>query len=132
MVSQARPAAVTTGSPPPACRDRAQGRKQNEICRAIRRNAEDCRQRAEKVDATTDAPKAKKKMKELRRFSARPWTEADDDKLRALALTGASSRAIGMQMDRTEVAVRSRASRLKIIVEKSKRGGFWHGLKAKK
>jgi len=70
-------------------------------------------------------------MKELGRFSARPWTEAVDDRLRALALTGASSRAIGVQMDRTETAVRSRASRLKIVVAKSKRGAL-HGLKAKR
>jgi hypothetical protein len=59
-------------------------------------------------------------MKELRRFSARLWTEADDDKLRALALTGASSRSIGVQMDRTETAVRSRAGRLNITLKKSK------------
>jgi MOSC domain-containing protein YiiM len=46
------------------------------------------------------------------RFSARPWTHGDDDKLRKLAIAGASSRAIGVQMDRTEAAVRSRARRL--------------------
>jgi DNA-directed RNA polymerase alpha subunit len=33
-------------------------------------------------------------MTELGRFAARPWTQADDDKLRALALAGASTRAI--------------------------------------
>ena len=53
-------------------------------------------------------------MMDLRRFSARPWTQADDDKLRALAVAGASSRAIGVQMNRTEAAVRSRAARLKV------------------
>jgi hypothetical protein len=35
-------------------------------------------------------------MKELRRFSARPWTQAEDDQLRSLAIAGASSRAIGV------------------------------------
>jgi hypothetical protein len=57
-------------------------------------------------------------MRDLRRFSARPWTQADD-KLRALAVAGASSRAIGVQMNRTEAAVRSRAARLKVILRKS-------------
>jgi hypothetical protein len=58
-------------------------------------------------------------MKEPGRFSARPWTHADDDKLRKLAIAGASSRAIGVQMDRTEAAIRSRASRVKIILKKA-------------
>jgi hypothetical protein len=59
-------------------------------------------------------------MKELRRFSTRPWTEADDDKLRAFALAGVSSRLIGVQMNRTDTAVRSRAGRLNITLRKSK------------
>jgi hypothetical protein len=59
------------------------------------------------------------KVTELRCFSARPWTQTDDDKLRALALTGASSRSIGEQMNRAETPVRSRAGRLKIILKKS-------------
>lgn len=58
---------------------------------------------------------AQGKVTEQRRFSARPWTQTDDNKLRALALTGASSRLIGVQMNRTETAVRSRAGRLKKI-----------------
>jgi hypothetical protein len=37
-------------------------------------------------------------MTEFGRFAARPWTQADDDKLRALALTGASTRAIPASM----------------------------------
>lgn len=63
--------------------------------------------------------KAEGEVKEIRRFSVRPWPEADDDKLRALALTGATSRSIGVQMNRTENAVRSRANRLKIFLKKS-------------
>jgi len=59
-------------------------------------------------------------MMELGRFSARLWTPADDDKLRSLAIAGASPRAIGVRMDRTETAVRSRARRLRIILGKSK------------
>jgi hypothetical protein len=39
-------------------------------------------------------------MKELRRFSARAWTPADEDKLRELAIAGASARAIGVQINR--------------------------------
>jgi hypothetical protein len=60
-------------------------------------------------------------MKELRRFSARLWTEADDNMLRALAMTGLSARCIGVQMSRTGAAVRSRIRRLKITLIKSDR-----------
>jgi hypothetical protein len=49
-------------------------------------------------------------------FDSRPWTQADDDKLRKLALTGLSSRAI--RMNRTETAVRSRARQLQVILRK--------------
>ena len=48
------------------------------------------------------APKGDGEMKELRRFSARSWSQSDDDKLRALAIGGERSRAIGLPMDRTE------------------------------
>jgi hypothetical protein len=51
-----------------------------------------------------------------RRSSARPWTPTDDDRLRALAIAGASSKAIGMEPDRTQRGIRSRAVRLKIIL----------------
>ena len=49
---------------------------------------------------------------------SRPWTQAEDDKLRRLALTGLSSRAIGIQMNRTETAVRSRAKQRPVILRK--------------
>jgi hypothetical protein len=49
----------------------------------------------------------------------RPWTPIDDDRLRALAIAGASSKAIGMELDRTQIGIRSRAVRLKIILTKS-------------
>ena len=38
-------------------------------------------------------------------FASRPWTHADDDKLRRLALAGFSVRAIGIRLSRTETAV---------------------------
>jgi hypothetical protein len=60
-------------------------------------------------------------MKELSRFSARLWTEADDNMLRALAMTGLSARWIGVQMNRTGAAVRSRMRRKKISLIKSDR-----------
>jgi hypothetical protein len=60
-------------------------------------------------------------MTELGRFAARPWTQADDDKLRALALAGASTRAIAQQLDRTITAVGSRAKRLNIVLKKVKK-----------
>jgi hypothetical protein len=51
-------------------------------------------------------------------FASRQWTHADDDKLRRLALTGLSSRAIGIRMNRTDTAVRSRARQLQVILRK--------------
>jgi IS30 family transposase len=60
-------------------------------------------------------------MKGLRRFSARLWTETDDCTLRALAMTGVSARWIGVQMNRTGAAVRSRIRRLKITLIMSDR-----------
>jgi hypothetical protein len=57
-------------------------------------------------------------MTEPADFASRPWTQADDDKLRRLALTGLSSRAISTRMNRTETAVRSRARQLQVILIK--------------
>ena len=51
-------------------------------------------------------------------FASRPWTQAADDKLRKLALTGLSSKAIGIRLNRTETAVRSRARQLQVILRK--------------
>jgi plasmid stability protein len=51
-------------------------------------------------------------------FASRPWTRADDDELRKLALRGLSVRAIGSRTGRTETAVRSRARRLQVIFRK--------------
>ena len=44
-------------------------------------------------------------MTEPADFASRPWTQADNDKLRRLALTGLSSRAISTRMNRTEAVV---------------------------
>jgi hypothetical protein len=52
--------------------------------------------------------------------SPRPWTEKDDNELRTMAVAGAGSRAIGMRMNRTGAAVRTRAAKLKIILRKRK------------
>jgi hypothetical protein len=57
-------------------------------------------------------------MTEPVHFDSRPWTQADDDKLRKLAHTGLSSRPIGIRMNRTETAVRSRARQLQVILRK--------------
>jgi hypothetical protein len=42
-------------------------------------------------------------MTEPAHFDSPPWTQADDDKLRRMAHTGLSSRAIGIRMNRTEL-----------------------------
>jgi hypothetical protein len=63
-------------------------------------------------------PQARGPITEPEHFASRPWTQAEDHKLRRLALTGLSSRAIGIQMNRTETAVRSRARQMQVILKK--------------
>jgi hypothetical protein len=57
-------------------------------------------------------------MTEPEHFASRPWTQAEDDTLRCLALKGLSSTAIGIRMNRTETAVRSRARQMQVILRK--------------
>jgi hypothetical protein len=57
-------------------------------------------------------------MRETGRFATRPWTPADDEILRSLALKGVDVRVIGRQLNRTAIAVRSRAKRLNILLRK--------------
>ncbi len=59
-------------------------------------------------------------MTEISRFATRPWTPEDDEILRSLALRGVDARVIGNQLNRTAVAVRSRARRLNILLKKTK------------
>ena len=58
-----------------------------------------------------------------------PWAPEEDERLRALALSGASIAEMAKQMKRSAEAVRSRAYRLKIVVAKSRNKGL--RLKAK-
>src|SRR5258708_26774657 len=51
-------------------------------------------------------------MTEPPHFGSRPWTQADDDKLRRMALTRLSSGAIGIRINRTETNAPSRARQL--------------------
>jgi hypothetical protein len=48
-----------------------------------------------------------------------PWSPDEDERLRTLALSGASVAEMAKQMKRSPEAVRSRAYRLKIVVAKS-------------
>ena len=50
-----------------------------------------------------------------------PWAPEEDQRLRALALSGASVAEMAKQMKRSEEAVRSRAYRLKIVVAKPRK-----------
>jgi hypothetical protein len=50
-----------------------------------------------------------------------PWAPEEDQRLQALALSGASVVEMAKQMKRFEEAVRSRAYRLKILVAKSRK-----------
>jgi hypothetical protein len=77
-------------------------------------------------------PRARRPITEPEHFASRPWTQAEDDKLRRLALAGLSSRAIGIRMNRTETAVRSRARQMQVILRKIRPETIADGLKAKK
>ena len=56
------------------------------------------------------------------------WTPYEDERLRALALSGASAATIARLMDRSEPAVRKRAVRLNVVLAKAR---LSPGLKAK-
>ena len=45
------------------------------------------------------------------RLSAKPWTTAEDDRLRSLAISGMNAWGIAAELERTVAAVRSRAER---------------------
>jgi hypothetical protein len=47
--------------------------------------------------------------------AGRVWTPYEDERLRTLALSGASAATIAEQIKRSESAVRRRADRLKIV-----------------
>ena len=57
--------------------------------------------------------------KEAGGVPSRPWTQAEDHELRALALTDASTREIAIQLNRTAIAVRARARKLHVILGKT-------------
>jgi hypothetical protein len=60
-------------------------------------------------------------MTETGRFATRPWTPADDEILRSLALNGVDAGGIGNRLNRTADAVRSRARRLNILLRKPRK-----------
>ena len=55
---------------------------------------------AEAIEENGSRADGEGKATKLGRFAARPWTQADDDTMRAL-VAGASTRAIAHQLDRT-------------------------------
>ena len=44
------------------------------------------------------------------------WTSADDDRLRELVVEGMDARKLGVELNRTATAVRSRALRLNLTI----------------
>jgi len=50
--------------------------------------------------------------------TSRPWTEADEERLRSMVLAGASPGTIAQVLDRTIDSVRVRANRLRIPLKK--------------
>jgi hypothetical protein len=66
-------------------------------------------------------------MTETGRFATRQWSPADDEILRSLAFRGVDARVIGSQLNRTAIAVRSRARRLNILLKKTTRKRYQMG-----
>ncbi len=77
--------------------------------------------------ATISRDEGEAEMTETGRFATRPWTPEDDEILRSLALGGVDARVIGRQLNRTAVAVRSRARRLNIPLQKTARKRYQNG-----
>jgi hypothetical protein len=91
------------------------------IARLLKRSIPSIKQKATELKLSLiRRPKAKKTesedAKEPGRLSARSWTEVEDAELRALALTDASTREIGIRMNRTATAIRIRARKLHVIL----------------
>jgi hypothetical protein len=59
-------------------------------------------------------------MTEQELLATRPWSEADDERLRSLALKRMDTEVIGMEMNRAPASVRRRASWLNIILRKAR------------
>jgi hypothetical protein len=53
---------------------------------------------------------------------SRPWSPADDDLLRALAMRGLSEGEIAEQMDRSKSSVRSRAAKIQVAIARDRNG----------
>jgi len=49
-------------------------------------------------------------------LSTRPWSEADDERLRSLARKRMDARSIALEMKRTPHEIRRQASRLNILL----------------
>ena len=52
-----------------------------------------------------------------------PWTPDEDAQLQALAISGKSAAAIAAELKRTEISARSRASKLRVLLETRKAKG---------
>jgi hypothetical protein len=57
----------------------------------------------------TNTSLSKRETCETPRAASRPWTVADDDQLKELAVSGASLLTMGQRLKRTEAAIRARA-----------------------
>ena len=66
-------------------------------------------------------------------FHARPWTPAEEERLRAMIMSGMGVQDVSSELERTAAAVRSRSEQLGISLKKVtvKQSGRWLGLKVK-
>jgi hypothetical protein len=56
-------------------------------------------------------------MMERRRVGSPTWTEADDERLRSLAVAGMNSREIAMDLNRSVFAIRARSEKLGVSLK---------------
>jgi hypothetical protein len=71
-------------------------------------------------NAALSSGRTRAEGEEMSPMAGKPWAPEEDQRLRALALSGASVAEMAKQMKRSEEAVRSRAYRLKIVLAKSR------------
>jgi hypothetical protein len=69
------------------------------------------------------AKKHKMVQSSFRGWSVKNWTSADDERLRELVVEGMDARKLGVELNRTATAVRSRAFRLNLTIPTVPRSG---------
>ena len=93
------------------------GNSPSAICLAI------AAQQAQPLPAACAQPGGEWPMIDRPIIARSPWTPDEDAQLQALAISGKSAAAIAAELKRTEISVRSRASKLRVLLGTRKAKG---------